>query len=137
MGTTRKSFSAKFKARIALEALKEVSTINEIGSREGVHPNQIGHWKKQARDGLPDIFSQGNNREKKEASEREASLYQKIGKLKMELEWLKKNSGLICRCKTAYDRILCGHINHTAMRSCRASPKFLLFPARRRNPGES
>ena len=91
MGTTRKSFSAKFKARIALEALKEVSTINEIGSREGVHPNQIGHWKKQARDGLPDIFSQGNNREKKEASEREASLYQEIGKLKMELEWLKKN----------------------------------------------
>jgi len=97
MGTTRKSFSAKFKARIALEALKEVSTINEIGSREGVHPNQIGHWKKQARDGLPDIFSQGNNREKKEASEREASLYQEIGKLKMELEWLKKKSGLICR----------------------------------------
>ena len=91
----RKRYDASFKARVALEALRGERTVAEIASGYGVHPNQISKWKKQALDELPKIFS--GRYEKKEAQGQELidRLYQQIGQLKVELDWLKKKSGLI------------------------------------------
>lgn len=95
MATQRKQYSADFKARVALEALKGHQTMNELVSRYGVHPTQIAKWKKQLQNELPQIFS---NRRDKRAHDQEAlqaQLYQQIGQLKVELDWLKKKSGFI------------------------------------------
>jgi len=90
MERQRKRYSAELKAKVALEAIKGHKTANEIASEYGVHPTQIAQWKKQALEELPQVFS--SRREKGEQAEEElkAALYQQIGQLKMELEWLKK-----------------------------------------------
>jgi putative transposase len=90
--SNRKRHSSGFKAQVALEAIRNQSTIAEISSEKGVHPSQVNKWKKQALNGLPGIFS-GNDDNGKQASEKlQAELYQQIGRLKVELDWLKKNS---------------------------------------------
>ena len=86
----RKKYSAEFKSRVALEALKGDRTINEIASEYEVHPNQISLWKKQLKEGLPDVFTDKNNKVSKDHEKLEAKLYQEIGRLKVELDWLKK-----------------------------------------------
>lgn len=91
----RKQHSADFKAKVALEALKGLKTINELASDHGVHPTQINQWKKQALDDLPKLFSSGRSRQDKSQEELTASLYQQIGQLTVELDWLKKKSGLV------------------------------------------
>lgn len=84
----RRSFSKEFKAKVALEALRERETLAELASRYGVHPNQISSWKRQVRQALPEIF---NGKWKAEDQEKEtARLYEEIGRLKVELDWLKK-----------------------------------------------
>jgi len=94
MKTPRKSYSAEFKAKVAIEAIRNVKTVNEMASRFGVHPNQVTAWKKQALAELPQIFSNGRARAEKADEELKAALYQEIGQLKVELDWLKKKSGL-------------------------------------------
>lgn len=91
---TRKQHSAQFKAKVAIEAIRGVRPVNELAARFGVHPVQIAHWKKQAVEGLPGMFTsrRGSNGKGEEALQEE--LYGQIGRLKMELEWLKKKSGL-------------------------------------------
>jgi putative transposase len=91
----RKQYSAQFKAKIALEAVKGLKTINEITSESGVHPTQIQQWKKQLLEELPQIFSRGRQRQEKEQEDLTAQLYQQIGQLKVELDWMKKKSGLV------------------------------------------
>lgn len=91
----RKRHSAEFKAKVALEALKGLKTINEIASEMEVHATQITLWKKQAQEGLQEIFA-GNHRGKPKNQEPLIEqLYQQIGRLQVELDWLKKKSGLI------------------------------------------
>jgi len=94
MPTQRKRYNGEMKTRIAVEAIKGQKTVNEIATAYGVHPNQVTQWKKQAMEELPQIFS--DRRVKKEQSEEElkATLYQQIGQLKVELDWVKKKSGL-------------------------------------------
>lgn len=94
MATQRKNYGAEFKARVALEAIKGHKTINELVSHFGVHPTQINKWKRHLQTELPQIFS--NRREKREQDHEalQAQLYQQIGQLKVELDWLKKKSGL-------------------------------------------
>ena len=88
---TRRQFSAKFKFQIALEALKGMQTINEVASQYEVHPTQVKQWKKQLQEKGVEVF--GENTVKQQAqTEVEASLYEQIGRLKVELEWLKKKS---------------------------------------------
>lgn len=90
MNKIRKSFDASFKARVALEALKEEKPLSELAKIYNVHPNQIGQWKKQVLQGACDLFSdKRKNKELTDEQEKER-LYQKVGKLEMELDWLKK-----------------------------------------------
>ncbi|GKT10765.1 transposase [Desulforhabdus sp. TSK] len=95
MSARRKQYSSAFKARVVLEAIKGQRTISELASEYGVHPNQITNWKKQAIDGLPAIFSNQKERAEKRSQEVESELYKQIGQMKVELDWLKKKSGLI------------------------------------------
>jgi transposase-like protein len=94
MGKQRRQFSAAFKAKIALEAIKGQRTVQEISSAFEVHPNQVAQWKRQALEQLPEIFSANRGRLDRADEELKEELYQQIGRLQMELAWLKKKSGL-------------------------------------------
>lgn len=87
----RKQHSAEFKAKVALEAIRERKTCSQLASMFGVHTSQIAHWKKQALSNLSTLFSKDNGRLDRDHEELEASLYQQIGQLKVELDWVKKN----------------------------------------------
>lgn len=88
----RKSHSPGFKAKVALEAIRESRTTAELSSVYGVHSTMISRWKRQVLEALPELFS-GRIREKdRETEALLASLYQQIGQLKVELDWLKKKS---------------------------------------------
>jgi len=91
----RKSHDAAYKAKVALEAVKGEKTIAQIASEYGVHPNQIGPWKKRLLEELPSIFSDRRKREEKEGTAEADELYRQIGQLKVELDWLKKKSQLL------------------------------------------
>ena len=91
----RKTYTTDFKVKIALEAIKGQRTINEIASHYGVHPNQVTQWKKQALECLPEVFSTRRERAAAEDEALRAQLYQQIGQLKVELDWLKKKVGLL------------------------------------------
>jgi transposase-like protein len=94
MPRTRKHYSADFKAKVALSAIKGQQTINEIASEFSVHPNQVSQWKKQLLDEAPQVFSSGRARADEDSATLIARLYQEIGQRTMELEWLKKKSGI-------------------------------------------
>ena len=95
MTTQRKHYSAEFKARVALEALKGSKTVNELAGLYSVHPNQIAKWKKHLQSELPRLFATRRDQRVQEQEALQAQLYQQIGQLKVELDWLKKKSGLI------------------------------------------
>jgi len=86
----KKVYSADFKFRAALEALKGLKTLNELASGLGVHPNQIRDWKKRLKENGKDIFSNRRQNSEQEAEALQAQLYEEIGRLKVELDWLKK-----------------------------------------------
>jgi transposase len=90
----RKVHSAEFKAKVALEAVRGVQTINEIGQEYGVHPVQVRQWKAAIQDQAKNLFK--GKRGPKSVAEhcQPEKLYSEIGKLKMELDWLKKKSGM-------------------------------------------
>ena len=90
MTGTRKRYSASFKARVALEAAKQTRTLAELAGRYQVHSVQISQWKKQLLDGIESLFRDGRRRDHDESQAIQAELYEQIGRLKMELEWLKK-----------------------------------------------
>ena len=94
MSTQRKQYSAEFKARVALEALKGLKTVNELASNYGVHPTQMAHWKHRLQKEMPDIFSARRAKREQDHEAFQAQLYQQIGQLKVELDWLKKKAGL-------------------------------------------
>ena len=94
MRNLRRQHGAKFKAQVALEAIKGSRTVNEIASYYGVHPSQVNKWKKQAVDELPEVFASGRSRKAQDEEALRDRLYQQIGQLKVELDWLKKKSGL-------------------------------------------
>lgn len=91
----RKRYSADFKAKVALEAVKENRTSAELSSAYGVHSTMITRWKKHMLEHLSGIFSDKAKRKEKDNEELLATLYQQIGKLKVELDWLKKKSELL------------------------------------------
>jgi transposase-like protein len=94
--TARKQFTAAFKAKVALEAVKGLRSVNELAGLYQVHPVQIAAWKKRLVEGAPEMLADG--RRKAGVADGEAlsaQLYQQIGQLKVELDFLKKKSGLL------------------------------------------
>ncbi len=91
MASSPKKYSSTFKAKVALEAIKGQKTINEISSEYGVHSTQITQWKKQVLDELPGIFARPGSERAQNEEALIASLYQQIGQLKVETDFLKKN----------------------------------------------
>ena len=88
----RRRHSAAFKARVALAAVKGHKTLNELASEHEVHPNQIRQWRDQLLNGVEELFAAGRKAERKNSDEEEKSrLYEEIGRLKVERDWLKKN----------------------------------------------
>ena len=92
MSNKRKIHKPEFKAKVALEAIKGMKTSSELASHFQVHPTQINTWKKQALEGLPESFRRGSPVNQVNEQELTAPLYEEIGRLKMELDWLKKKS---------------------------------------------
>lgn len=90
----RKNYSGDFKAKVALAALKGDRPLSELSSKYEVHPSQIRQWKKKLQESLPDIFSNRRKQKIKNDEELTARLYQEIGQLKVELDWLKKKSAM-------------------------------------------
>jgi putative transposase len=85
-----KRISAQFKFKVALEAAKGTRTINEIASEFGIHPSQISEWKARLLSEGDSIFNSATAQEKREQANLETDLYEQIGRLKVELDWLKK-----------------------------------------------
>ena len=88
--TKRRRFSAEFKARVALEALVGDRTMAELAKKHGVHPNMIALWKRQAREGLPEVFLKGNGSASAEKDAEIKRLHEKIGQLSVENDFLAK-----------------------------------------------
>jgi transposase-like protein len=89
----RKQRGAELKARVAAEAVRERRTVSELATQYSVHPSQVHEWKRRLLSGAAELFADG--RSQKAAAQQqaqEAELYEQIGRLKMELEWLKKTA---------------------------------------------
>ena len=95
MAGKRRRHAAAFKAKVALEAAKQTRTVAELAKAFQVHPVQISQWKKQLLDGAESLFGDGRRREQEEGQALQAELYERIGRLNMEVEWLKKS---VARC---------------------------------------
>lgn len=90
----RNTYSGEFKARVAVDVIKGQKTVNEIAEANGIHPMQAGQWKKHALEVLPGAMSDKRKRTAETAEQERDKLYAEIGRLRMELEWLKKKSGV-------------------------------------------
>jgi putative transposase len=90
MSKKRRKHSDEFKAKVALEAVKGVRTLSELSSRFGIHPTVIAHWRRMLLQGSPGVFSRGEGGSAKTEEELTAPLYEQIGRLQMEVDWLKK-----------------------------------------------
>lgn len=90
MGRKRRSFSDRFKADVAVEAIKGVKTLAQLAAHYQVHPNQISQWKKQLLSRAPEIFAPGKRANGETAEDLTAPLYEEIGRLKMDIKWLEK-----------------------------------------------
>jgi transposase-like protein len=86
----RKQYNAQYKFETALEAAKGLKTINQLAGEKGLHPNQVSQWKRQLLAEGTSIFGNGSAHQKGEAAKLETELYEQIGQLKIELEWMKK-----------------------------------------------
>jgi transposase len=95
MTDQRKRYDSTFKAKVVLESFKNEKTIAELASDFGVHPNQIAQWRKQALEDLPALFSSPRAKKDRAHEEEKDELLKQIGQLKVEVEWLKKKSGIL------------------------------------------
>lgn len=94
MGRKRNSFSASLKAKVALEAIKEEKTINELSEIYKAHPNMIRAWKKEFLDNMETLFVDKRKTKKKDSEVDPDELFKKIGKLQLHNDWLKKKLGI-------------------------------------------
>lgn len=96
MATKRTRYTAGFKFKVALEATKELKTRSQVASEFGVHPTQVSQWKKELVANGSQLFERARpQRQEKERHKQETDLYEQIGRLNMELEWLKKKAGQV------------------------------------------
>ena len=92
MTKKRKRYSAQFKFQVALEAVKGLKTVNQLASEHELHPNQISQWKRQLLEDGTNVFARNGSQDQQEQAAIQSELYEQIGRLKMELEWLKKKA---------------------------------------------
>ena len=92
MAGKRRRFTAEFKVRVIRAALREDKTLAELASQFGVHPNQITEWKRQVLEAMPEAFGRRKAADAKASEQHEARLYEQVGKLQVELEWMKKKA---------------------------------------------
>jgi transposase-like protein len=98
----RRTHSPEFKARLAMEAISGRKTIQEIAADHAIHPIQVSQWKRQLLDGASEFFIRGKkNKDQNKGEAKEAELFQQIGRLQMELEWLKKISAALMLVNSA------------------------------------
>ena len=90
----RKVFTSEFKAKVALEAIRGLKTVNEIAQDAGAHPTQVSQWKKELQAQASQVFSTKRGPEPIDPSASAERLYSEIGRLKMEIDWIKKKSGI-------------------------------------------
>jgi transposase len=95
MATTRKQYSPKFKAKVAVEAIRGERTLSQLASQFHVHPVQIGQWRKTALAQLAEVFVDGRKHKPAGTEVEKDRLYEEIGRQKVELDWLKKKVGLL------------------------------------------
>ena len=95
MTIKRQPRSAKLKFQVALEAAQEKETLNQIATKYGLNPGQVSQWKRHLQSQGEQLFSQGRQPNQKQQEKKEAELYEQIGRLKMELEWLKKKVSFV------------------------------------------
>ena len=111
--TPRKQYDSRFKTQVAIEAIKNQQTIAQIASQYQVHPNQVSKWKKQVLSELPEIFKNGRKPADLANEQLVAQLYQQIGQLKVELDWLQKKQAFSVEEKRSLvapsRKILVGH----------------------------
>jgi transposase len=91
-GRKRRRFTAEFKARVVRAAMREDKTLAELAGEFDIHPNQITEWKRQVLEAMPDVFGRRKAADAKAAEDHESRLYEQIGKLQVELEWMKKKA---------------------------------------------
>lgn len=99
MSRKRRNFSPSFKAKVALESVQGHRTISELAQKHKLHPTQINLWKKQLLEGAESVFEQGSGKSSKKVDGDEpqtAELYEQIGRLNIQLEWLKKKAAQDC-----------------------------------------
>ena len=92
MSRKRRVFGASFKAQVALAAVRGDKTAAELAGKFQVHPSQVMTWKKQLLGQAQELFEDGRRKEQPQSTAKEDELYEQIGRLKMEVEWLKKKS---------------------------------------------
>ena len=90
MSKKRRQHSPELKAKVALEALKGIEPVHAIAARHRLHPVQVSQWKKELAERLPEVFGRKPEFDAAASLDREKELFEEIGRLKMELEWLKK-----------------------------------------------
>ena len=90
MKRTKRTFTGKFKAKVALDAIKGIKTLAELATEYKVHPNQISTWKRQVEGNAEELFAAGKKKKIKTEEELTAPLYEEIGRLKMDIKWLEK-----------------------------------------------
>ena len=89
----RKRYPADFKAKVAMEAVKGERSLTELASRYEVHPKQVSEWRKLLLEKVTGIFSESHHRKEQSDEKEKARLFEEIGRLKVELDWVKKKSG--------------------------------------------
>src|SRR6202163_1011370 len=130
MPRTRKSHPPSLKAKVAVEAIKAHKTAAQIAQMFGVHPTQVGGWKKQALAGLPDVFGNGREQMRQQTDAEKDELYKQIGQLKVELDFLQKRAGLIDSRPPPMDRSATSAPDRPpAVRTARGAALDLLLPA--------
>ena len=116
MTTTRKQYSPKFNAKVAVEAIRGERTLSQLASQFHVHPVQIGQWRKTALEQLADVFLDGRKNKPTGSEVEKEALYEEIGRLKVELDWLKKK--WVCSTEQGRRLVEPGHAEISVRRQC-------------------
>ena len=127
----RKQYDNRFKAQVAIEAIKDERTMAQIASDYEVHPNQVRQWKRQILEQSPQLFANGHTQSTSDNDRLITELYRQIGQLKVELDWLQKKR----ECSISTEAAACQarerfSIGFEAMRTVRVAARFVLLSTR-------